>query len=61
MLYAVVLAINLYNTGSRIQLHLVKSTEVTNLEYQDGGHSAFPTCQINFLVVRKVTESENSA
>ena len=36
-----VLRIDLNNTGSRIQWHQVKPAEMTNLEYQDGGQSAF--------------------
>ena len=36
-----VLAIDLDNTGSRIEWHQVKPAEMTNLEYQDGGQSAF--------------------
>ena len=34
-------SIDLNNTGSRIQWHQVKPAEMTNLEYQDGGQSAF--------------------
>ena len=33
--------IDLDNTGSRIEWHQVKPAEMTNLEYQDGGQSAF--------------------
>ena len=33
--------IDLNNTGSRIHMHQVKPAEMTNLEYQDGGQSAF--------------------
>ena len=35
------LPIDLDNTGSRIEWHQVKPAEMTNLEYQDGGQSAF--------------------
>ena len=34
-------SIDLDNTGSRIEWHQVKPAEMTNLEYQDGGQSAF--------------------
>ena len=34
-------AIDLNNTGSRIHMPQVKPAEMTNLEYQDGGQSAF--------------------
>ena len=33
--------IDLNNTGSRIHMPQVKPAEMTNLEYQDGGQSAF--------------------
>ena len=33
--------IDLNNTGSRIHMPQVKPVEMTNLEYQDGGQSAF--------------------
>ena len=33
--------IDLNNTGSRIHMTQVKPAEMTNLEYQDGGQSAF--------------------
>ena len=33
--------IDLNNTGSRIHMYQVKPAEMTNLEYQDGGQSAF--------------------
>ena len=33
--------IDLNNTGSRIHMHQVKPSEMTNLEYQNGGQSAF--------------------
>ena len=36
-----VLRIDLNNTGSRIHMPQVKPAEMTNLEYQDGGQSAF--------------------
>ena len=36
-----VCTIDLDNTGSRIEWHQVKPAEMTNLEYQDGGQSAF--------------------
>ena len=35
------LTIDLNNTGSRIHMPQVKPAEMTNLEYQDGGQSAF--------------------
>ena len=36
-----ILLIDLNNTGSRIHMPQVKPAEMTNLEYQDGGQSAF--------------------
>ena len=36
-----VITIDLNNTGSRIHMPQVKPAEMTNLEYQDGGQSAF--------------------
>ena len=43
--------------GSRIQRSKLKPLEMTNLEYQDGGQSAFPN-KLPYL--RKFTESQNS-
>ena len=39
-----IVTIDLYNTGWRIKLHLVKPTEISNLEYEDGRQLPFRTC-----------------